>query len=105
MAWTILASLALAVPFVFSTPAAEPIGRVVPFIEQLPTPTSAPFPTNVKRSLGDEVKSLLGDLPSEVASGVPVFFENFPTGASVQSSLSLDDSQVAALPTSVLNLP
>jgi hypothetical protein len=39
------------------------------------------------------------------SSGVPNFFQNFPTGTDVQSSLSLNDSQLAALPTQVLNLP
>ena len=55
------------------------------------------------------LSSVLGglgsSLPSEVASGVPNFFENFPTGDAVQRSLGLDDSQVAALPTQVLNIP
>ena len=56
-----------------------------------------------------DVKSILAglgsDIPSYVASGVPNFFQNFPTGADVQSSLSLDDAQVSALPTQVLNIP
>jgi hypothetical protein len=36
---------------------------------------------------------------------VPNFFQDFPQGNDVQSSLGLDDSQVAALPTNVLNIP
>lgn len=59
----------------------------------------------MKRSIGDAIGSLLGNLPSEIASGVPNYFESFPRGDSVKSSLGLDDSQVAALPTAVLNLP
>ncbi|KAL8794676.1 MAG: hypothetical protein Q9195_002751 [Heterodermia aff. obscurata] len=51
------------------------------------------------------VGSELSGLPSYVASGVPNFFQNFPTGDAVKSSLGLDDSQIAALPTQVLNIP
>ena len=54
----------------------------------------------------DSILSGLGsDIPSYVASGVPNFFQDFPSGANVQSSLGLDDSQVKALPTQVLNIP
>ncbi|KAF2835007.1 hypothetical protein M501DRAFT_942947 [Patellaria atrata CBS 101060] len=53
----------------------------------------------------DEVLSDLGDLPSYVASGVANFFQDFPVGEDVQSSLRIDDDQVSALPTNVLNLP
>ncbi|TKA44241.1 hypothetical protein B0A49_13042, partial [Cryomyces minteri] len=60
-------------------------------------------------ALGSDVNSILGslgsDIPSYVASGVPNFFQGFPTGPAVQSSLGLDKSQVAALPTQVLNIP
>jgi hypothetical protein len=53
----------------------------------------------------DSILSGLGsDIPSYVASGVPNFFQDFPTGDKVQSSLGLDDAQVSALPTQVLNL-
>ena len=57
----------------------------------------------------DDTKSILdslgSDIPSYVASGVPNFFQDFPTGTAVQSSLSLNDSDVKALPTQVLNIP
>jgi hypothetical protein len=55
------------------------------------------------------VNSILSELgtaiPSWVASGIPNFFQGFPTGDAVQSSLGLDDAQVSALPTQVLNIP
>ena len=51
------------------------------------------------------LSGLGSDIPSYVASGVPNFFQDFPTGANVQSSLGLDDDQVKALPTQVLNIP
>ena len=51
------------------------------------------------------IGSELSGFPSYVASGVPNFFQNLPTGDAVKSSLGLDDSQIAALPTQVLNVP
>lgn len=52
-----------------------------------------------------DILSQLGNIPSYVASGVPNFFQDFPTKDKVQSQLGLDDDQVAALPTQVLNVP
>ncbi|KAF1810748.1 hypothetical protein P152DRAFT_400389 [Eremomyces bilateralis CBS 781.70] len=50
-------------------------------------------------------RSLGSAIPSYVASGVPNFFQDFPVGDKVQSSLGIDDEQVRALPTQVLNVP
>ena len=36
---------------------------------------------------------------------MPNFFQDFPTGDKVQSELGIDDQQLAALPTQVLNVP
>ena len=58
----------------------------------------------VQSDLGG-ILSELGNVPSYVASGVPNFFQDFPTGDKIKSSLGLDDGQVAALPTQVLNIP
>lgn len=55
--------------------------------------------------IGGDLTSVLGGLPSYVASGIPKFFQDFPTGDKVQSSLGIDDEQVKALPTQVLNIP
>jgi hypothetical protein len=52
----------------------------------------------------NSILSELGNVPSYVASGIPNFFQGFPTGTQVQSSLSLSNSQVSALPTQVLNI-
>jgi hypothetical protein len=64
---------------------------------------------NILTDLDGDVNSILSGLgsaiPSYVASGVPNFFQDFPTGTAVQSSLGLSDGDVAALPTQVLNLP
>ncbi|EPS31075.1 hypothetical protein PDE_06029 [Penicillium oxalicum 114-2] len=58
--------------------------------------------------LESDVNSILSglgsDIPSWVASGVPNFFQGFPTGDSVVSSLGLQSSELAALPTNVLNI-
>ena len=51
------------------------------------------------------VESLVGTFPSYIASGVPNFFQGFPTGSAVESSLGISDSDLAATPTQVLNLP
>lgn len=52
----------------------------------------------------NSVLSELGNVPSYVASGVAPFFQGYPTGTQVQSSLSLSNSDVDALPTQVLNI-
>jgi hypothetical protein len=55
--------------------------------------------------LGSYLSSVLGTYPSYVASGVPNFFQNFPTGSAVESSLGISDDDLAATPTQVLNIP
>lgn len=64
---------------------------------------------DVLSDIGGDINSILSGLgsniPSYVASGVPNFFQDFPTADKVQSSLGIDDSQVSALPTQVLNIP
>jgi len=55
--------------------------------------------------LGSYVSSVLGTYPSYVASGVPNFFQDFPTGSAVEKSLGISDSDLAATPTQVLNIP
>ncbi|KAI9892286.1 MAG: hypothetical protein M1814_001745 [Vezdaea aestivalis] len=78
--------------------------------EPLVTPSTSEWaPTRTRRDLASDAKSLLGSLgsniPSYVADGVANFFQNLPSGSAVQSSLGLDDAQLAAYPTQVLNLP
>lgn len=60
--------------------------------------------SDIKQDVGG-VLSDLGNIPSYVASGIPNFFQDFPTGDKVKSSLGIDDDQIAALPTQVLNVP
>lgn len=99
------------------------------YVGASPTPIPGPIPTppttvhaappaqptvfstrrNILRDLDGDINSILNglgsDIPSYVASGVPNFFQDFPTGTAVQSSLGLSDGDLAALPTQVLNLP
>lgn len=73
-----------------------------------PTPTLKRRDNILSKLQGDvtSVLSALGSgIPSYVASGVPNFFQDFPTADKVQSSLGIDGSQLAALPTQVLNIP
>ena len=92
--------------------------RPAGIVERQPLVTPSPskwFPTKTLKRRGiisdvaGDVNSILGslgsDIPSYVASGIPNFFQDFPTGGDVQSSLGLDDAQVSALPTQVLNIP
>ena len=92
----------------------------VPAEQQHPLVTPAPASTHWRptrtlrrRGLVDDIKSnvnsVLTDLgsaiPSYVASGVPNFFQDFPNGERVRDELQLDDDQIRALPTQVLNVP
>lgn len=61
--------------------------------------------SDVKQDVGNVLSELGSKIPAYVASGVPNFFQDFPTGDKVESSLGIDDSQVSALPTQVLNIP
>jgi hypothetical protein len=109
-----------------------PILAILPVVLALPAPTPAPAPVAIAHpmvtprasltdrtptrvqerdiidsitGLGDYIGSLVGSFPSYVASGVPQFFQDLPTGTAVQSSLSLSDNDLDALPTQVLNIP
>ena len=61
--------------------------------------------SDVKQDVAGVLSELGSKIPAYVASGVPNFFQDFPTGDKVKSSLGIDDSQVSALPTQVLNIP
>ncbi len=61
---------------------------------------------NIAGGVGRTFSQWRSKIDPYVVSGVPnTLFQDLPTGNTVQSSLGLDDSQVAALPTHVLNLP
>ena len=111
--------LTLLLPIVSSSPAlTEPAATLQQHALITPSP-SLWDPTRTykrRRDIGSDISGLAGDvnsilsalgsdIPSYVASGIPNFFQDFPTGSDVQSSLGLNDSQVSALPTQVLNIP
>ncbi|KAI9718140.1 MAG: hypothetical protein M1828_006838 [Chrysothrix sp. TS-e1954] len=95
----------------------QPTPRPVNVAPRTPiiTPSVIPqYPTKASRYRRDLVSDLDGDVhsvlsglgsdvPSFVASGIPQFFENLPTGTAVQSSLSISDDELASYPTAVLN--
>lgn len=60
--------------------------------------------SDIGNDIGGVLSELGSNIPSYVASGVPNFFQGFPTGDGVKSSLGIKDDEVAALPTQVLNL-
>jgi len=60
--------------------------------------------SDVQGDVNSVLSGLGSDIPSYVASGVDPFFQNLPTGDSVKSSLGIDDAQISALPTQVLNI-
>lgn len=94
-----------------------PVALAVP----APHPMITPPPALVQRepgavvqrdssdAVGNYVSSVLGGLGSSVssyvASGVPQYFQDLPTGKEVEKSLGISDSDVAAKPTLVLNIP
>ena len=61
--------------------------------------------SDFKQDTGGFLSELRSKIPAYVASGVSNFFQDFPTGDKVRKSLGIDDSQVSALPTKVLNIP
>lgn len=107
-----LLPIALAAP----APAANPVVPPHPMITARATLEDR-TPTRVQQrdltsdlkdltsGLGSYVESLVGTYPSYIASGVPNFFQGFPTGSAVESSLGISDSDLEASPTQVLNIP
>lgn len=89
---------------------------LTPVVIGLPNPhpmiTPAPVPVerrDIVSDVGSYVDSVVSGLGSTVsnyiASGVPQFFQDLPTGDAVQSSLGISDRDLEAKPTQALNLP
>lgn len=55
--------------------------------------------------IGSVLSGLGSDVSSYVASGVPQFFQDFPIGGDVEKALDIDDDDLKATPTQVLNIP
>lgn len=102
-------ALGWAVPAPAPIPEPTPVANVVQ--ERAPAPTAALALD--RRGLGDDIKSFVGSLASDVESKVSSFVESgilnfpngFPTGTAVEKSLGVSSTELDALPTQVLNLP
>lgn len=94
--WSIisLSSLTAAVP------AAHPMITPAPVLD-----ARALEHRDIGSYLGSVFSSLGSDVSSFVASGVPQFFNDLPTGTNVESSLGISSSDLAASPTQALNVP
>ena len=55
--------------------------------------------------VGSVLSGLGSGVSSFVASGIPMYFQDLPVGDGVKKSLGLSDSDLAAKPTQVLNIP
>ncbi|KAJ9149940.1 Phosphatidate phosphatase APP1 [Pleurostoma richardsiae] len=103
--------LRAAVLLLFSTAATvAAVPAPHPEITAPPTLTQQHQRDLVKRlDVGSYVDSVFSDLGSGVssfiASGVPQFFNDLPTGTAVESSLGISSSDLAATPTQALNVP
>ncbi|KAK0336283.1 hypothetical protein LTR02_009388 [Friedmanniomyces endolithicus] len=107
-----LSLLVAASPAPGARPDANPVAPREPLITASPVQYHPSRTLKYRRDILSSVEgyanSVLSDLgsgiPSYVASGIPNYFQGFPTGKDVQSSLGLSDSDLAALPTQVLSL-
>ncbi|PQE16228.1 Actin patch 1 protein [Rutstroemia sp. NJR-2017a WRK4] len=102
------------IPIALAAPAPHPVAA--PVAHPMITPRASltdRTPSRVQErdiissieGLGSYLTSVLGTYPSYIASGVPNFFQDFPTGTAVMSSLGINDDDLAATPTQVLNIP
>jgi hypothetical protein len=74
-------------------------------VEKNPSPVvQRDILSDVESDVNNVLSSLGSGLPSWVASGIPAYFQGLPTGDAVASSLGLKSSDLAALPTNVLNI-
>lgn len=91
----------LAAAAAIAAPAPHPMITPAPIFK----PRSLDRREDVGSYLGGIFSSLGSDVSSFVASGVPQFFNDLPTGTAVESSLGISSSDLAASPTQALNVP
>lgn len=82
-------------------PAADPMITPAPVLSQRDLERRV----DVGSYLGGVFSSLGSDVSSFVASGVPQFFANLPTGTAVESSLGISSTALDATPTHALLVP
>lgn len=102
--WSLLASSSLisfAAAAAIAAPAPHPMITPAPIFK----PRSLDRREDIGSYLGGVFSSLGSDVSSFIASGVPQFFNDLPTGTAVESSLGISSSDLAASPTQALNVP
>lgn len=77
----------------------EPVITAPTLVESDPTRTR-----KNRRNIISDLSSKYDSVVSSLSGDEPAFFQGYPTGDSVKSSLGLNDAQVAALPTQALNI-
>ncbi|KAK9798865.1 putative Phosphatidate phosphatase APP1 catalytic domain-containing protein [Seiridium cardinale] len=90
------------------------VAAAAPAPEPVPHPMITPAPV-LRRGLerrvevGSYIDSLISKagsgVSSYVASGIPQYFQDFPVGGDVESTLGINDDDLKATPTQVLNVP
>lgn len=96
----------VALPFISASPA--PLAAAVVPEQPLITPAPGLVPTktsNEKRGIISDLEGQVSSLFASASADYASIFSGFPSAGDVQSKLGLDSSQVAALPTQVLNIP
>lgn len=104
----LLPALALAAPAPAPVAVAAPHPMITPralLTDRTPSRVEERDIISSIEGLGSYLSSVIGTYPSYIASGVPNFFQDFPTGSAVESSLGISDSDIAAIPTQVLIIP
>ncbi|KAK8094061.1 hypothetical protein PG997_000746 [Apiospora hydei] len=85
-----------------AAPAPEPVAMPHPMVTAAPV---LPRDFEAGTYVASLVKSLGSGVSSYVVSGIPQYFQDFPTGDKVKKSLGIDDDDLKATPTQVLNVP
>lgn len=60
---------------------------------------------NILDDADSYIDSAISTLPSKIASGVSVFFQDLPTSDAVLKTLGIEKSELDPSPTQVLNIP
>lgn len=97
-----------ALPLISAAPAPAPEAVAVAPEHPLITPAPVLVPTktsNEKRGIISDIEGQVSSLFASASADYASVFSGFPVGGDVQSKLGLDSSQIAALPTQVLNIP
>lgn len=106
MALRSVSHLCWLLPSVLAIPAPHPMITPAPaVIPRDPGTVAERDIDSVGSYLGSVISGLGSDVSSFVASGVPQYFAGLPTGTQVEKSLGISDSDLAASPTQVLNVP